>query len=814
MLRNYITIAIRNLLRHKSYSLINIIGLALGLACSIFIFLFVIHELSYDAFHKHSDRIFRLTIDGKIDKTELKGSTSCPPAAATFKEEFPEVLEAARVINTGEHIIKYDNKVFNESNIIFADSTFFNIFSFHIIKGNARNALSSPRKIVLTETTAKKYFGNKDPLGEMLIMDNDTTYYEVTGVVEDVPTNSHFDFDFIASLSGHPRVQNTNWLNNFLFTYFLIDEKADYKALTEKFKPIIEKNVAPLLESILNITTEEFAESGNKYYYKLQPLSDIHLNSEIGGGFKPTNDRRYIYIFSFIAVIIIIIACINFMNLATARSANRAKEIGMRKVFGSGRAQLIRQFLAESVFLSFIALFLALVFVQLILPGFSAWLGIDLTVDYFGTWYLIPSFVLLALFVGILAGSYPAFYLSAFKPVFVLKGKTQKGFGSKKSSLFRSVLVVLQFAISLILILATFLIYLQINYMLTKDLGFERDNIVVIRDCKALNHSIRSFKNELLKNTNIIAVTNSSSIPSMSGSYNGFQIKGRKSTQTYLVDITWADFDFVETFGLEVVKGRDFSLDLASDSNAVLINQQAVKQIEIEKPLQTRFISPGYEDSMTYLNVIGVIKDFNYLSLHTEIRPYMLAIRESENTGGFMSIRIKAGNRSETLSYIEEKWSEFTDLVPFEYEFLNERFQRMYEEEQRTKKIITVFSLFAISIACLGLLGLVSFSAIERTKEIGIRKTLGASTSHIIVMLVKETALLLLIAFVFALPFSYLITVKWLETYTYRIDFTIGLFAIMALAALLIVMIIAFLSVAYITFRSARQNPVKALRYE
>lgn len=811
MLRNFFTVALRNIARQKTYVIINIAGLAIGIASSIIIILFVINELSYDKFNEKYKQIYRVYLDGKIGESEIKGAWTAAPTAKALKNEIPDVIDAVRMDNWDETIIKIQDRSYIENHFMLADSGFFNIFSIPLIQGDPKTALAAPHTLVLTKSTAKKYFGNEDPIGKTLRINSDTTYYSVTGIMEDVPENAHFEFNVLGSFSTHSRANDEFWLSNSFSTYLLLRDGASYKEVEEKIKPILEKNIGPQLQQALGISIEEWISAGNRYGLYLQPLHDIHLNTEIQHGLKPSNNKNYVYIFSIIALLIIIVAIINYMNLATARSVKRSKEVGLRKVIGSSRGQLVGQFLFESILLSFISLVLAFLLVQFTLPYINNVTRLNLSFHLFSRWYNLPALLILALLIGLIAGSYPAFVLSSFKPVAVFSGLHK---GSRKN-LLRSSLVVFQFWISVIIILGTIIIYRQINYMLNKDLGFNNEQLMVVRRAEALGnyHKIKVFQEEIKKFSGVLASTNSTAVPGHPNNNNGFMIDGRStSDQTVLMNVNWVDNDFLETYGMKIKEGRFLSEEYTSDSISVIINESAVKKFGFTKPLSERFIQPANTpEERVKLNIIGVVGNFNYQSLREDIYPHVFMKKpEWWGWGGYITIRLTPENIKETVKNIEQIWKEFAPSDPIQYFFMDEDFDNMYREEVRTGNISIGFAILAILIACLGLFGLTSYASEQRTKEICIRKVLGSAISSVIILLTREAFMLVSIATLLAWPVTYFIMKKWLQNFHYRIDLSIREF----LLSFLLAVIVAMLTVIYRAYMAAKSNPANALKYE
>ncbi len=810
MLKNFFLVAIRNILRQKAYALINVVGLAIGLACSLLITIFIFHELSYDKFHEKVDRIYRLGVSLKIGEMDGDQAWTAVPTASAFLDEFPEIIDATRLERWSDILIRYEDKAFIEDDILWADSSFFNIFSFKLIKGDPDKALKEPQTIVLSESMANKYFGDEDPIDKVLKLFSDTSHYRVTGVVEDPPENSHITYNFIGSYISLDKAKNIFWLSHSLYTYFLLEKGVDPGLLEEKIQPVMMKYIGPQVEQVLGITPDQWIEQGNQYGMFLQPLMDIHLNTDVAHGMKPSHEKKYIYIFSVIAVFILIIACINFMNLSTARSASRAREVGMRKVLGSGKNLLINQFLWESIIMSFISLILALLIVEVLLPYFNNLINLRLTLNYFDLWYIIPGLILLVILVGIIAGSYPAFYLSSFRPVAVLTGKLASGM---RTGYLRSILVVLQFTISVGIIISTLFMYRQIQYLLNKDLGYNKEQLLVIDRVGAVGiGKIQTFKQELARVPGVVSSTNSTMIMGHPNNTNAYMIEGRPLQQNFVLATNWVDFDFADTYELETVTGRYLSKEIASDSVNAVVNEAAVKAFNMEDPLSIRLIQPGEtQGDWSYHPIIGVVRDFHFTSLHEKIQPYIFMHKpEDWGWGGYLTVRLEAQNIRATVNEIGNVWKEFTHDQPFEYYFLDEDFTSQYVEEQRTSKIFTVFSILAIFVACLGLLGLSAFSAEQRTKEIGVRKVMGATIPVIVRLLSRETVFLVLVATIPAVLVSWYYMRKWLESFAYRINIDPLLFFL----AFLAVLIIALITVSFQAVNAALKNPAESLRYE
>jgi putative ABC transport system permease protein len=809
MFSNFFKTALRNIFRHKTYVIINILGLAVGFACSLLIFLFVIHELSFDKYNKKYDRIYRLYLVGKMGESEFKGAWTAAPTARAFLEEFPEVEAAVRMQRWDESLISIDDRKFIESGIALADSSFFDVFTLQLLKGNPKKALTQPNSVVLTASQVTKYFGNEEAIGKHLRVGNDTTLYTITGVMQDVPENSHFEFDILISFLTHPRAQDDFWLSNSFATYILLREGASKASVESKIPNIIEKYVGPQVEKVLGMDLKAFVETGNQYGIFMQPLSDVHLNPEIGSDFKRANDRKYIYIFSAVAFLILIVAGINYMNLSTARSTKRSREVGLRKVVGSTKGLLVRQFILESILLTLISLVIAILLVELLLPLFNNMLQTNLKVGYFSRWYVIPGLLVLTVFIGFFSGSYPAWFLASFAPVKLLYGKVKMGVSNTR---IRSTLVVIQFTISIILIMSSFVIYRQIQYMLSKDLGFDKEQLLVIRRADALQKKIKPFKEELKKIPDVINSANSTAVPGYPNNNNGFQIEGRSAEQAYLMNVNWIDYDYLATYKIDLTEGRAFNREYTSDSATVIINQEAVRRFGLTNPFNTRFIQPGQTlKERTYLNVLGISKNFHYQALRQEIEPHVFILKPDRwDWAGYLTIRLGKDNMKETIAQIEKLWHSFTNDEPFQYFFLDQEFETFYKEEKRTAKIAVAFSILSILIASLGLFGLTSFATEQRAREISLRKVLGSSVRGIIMLFTKEFSILIALSTIPAWIISYFFMNKWLQNFKYHISLGFWKFIL----AIIIVMVIAFATVSYRTYRAALANPADVLKYE
>jgi putative ABC transport system permease protein len=807
MIKNYIKIAIRNLLKYKGTSFINIFGLSAGITCCILISLFVLDELSYDRYHEKSGQIYRVTLQGIVGTNEFNGAITCAPLAAALARDFPEVVAATRFRSFGFPVLRYGEKVFSEERFFWTDPTIFDVFTIPFIKGDPKTALSKPNTVVITQTMAKKYFGDEDPMGKILDADRKRDYM-ITGVVEDVPRNSHFHFDFLGSLSTHEDSKSQFWVSNSYYTYFVLQKGVSYKAFEPKLKELVVKYVGPQIEKTAGITLENFIAGGGAYGYFVQPLTDIHLHSNLEHELEPNSDITYVYIFSLIALAILVIACINFMNLATARATRRTKEVGIRKTLGSLRAQLVRQFLAESFIMSFLAVFISLLMVELLLPWFGNFTGKHLAINYLSNYFTVPLLMGLVLVVGFMAGIYPSFFLASFKPAEVLKGTLQK---TGKHPWLRSGLVIFQFTVSIVLFIGTFVVYNQLDFIRNRRLGFNKEQLVVIKKTDDITQKIETFKEELSKLPGVIQATNTTTLPGKTFDSNAHQVTGAAGEETHLLWTMRSDYNFAKTFEVVMASGRFFSRDFPTDTSAVVLNQAAVKTLGLTDPIGKVIVQLGSTpDKSTNFQIIGVMKNFHFESLHQKIRPMLIKLIPEKQAGKFVTVRAKPGEIPTTLRQIEHTWRKFALNQAFEYVWFDRDFAGIYEAEERTGQIFAVFSIIAICIACLGLLGLAAFTTEQRTKEIGIRKALGAPITGIVLMLSKEFTRWVLAANIIAWPVAYFITRSWLQSFAYRVDIEIHMFLFSAVLAI----IIAFLTVSYQVIKAALANPVESLKYE
>lgn len=817
MLQNYIKIALRNLRKQGFYSFINIFGLSVGVAVCMVIALFVINESSYDKHFEDGDRIYRIS-----NKTVFGGRSShnlYTPAALVraLPEEIPEVEAAVHFREQGPYLVKRPNDSENllERRVIWASKDFFKVFDLEMVSGTQEGILDEPATVAISESMAEKYFPNQEAVGESLILDNELEF-RITGVYKDLPEASHFHFEFLLSAEGLQEAQGEIWFSNNFQTYFKAYEGSSPEAIEEKFFPMLKKYMEPQLALFFGEGTsfDDLIAQGSSLEYILQPLHDIHLKSDLEGEFEANFSEQYVYIFVAIGLFILLIACINFMNLSTAKSASRAKEVGIRKVMGSFRIHLIRQFLMESILLSSIAFLIAIPLATLMLPFFNDLAERSLVMPVESASFY-AAIVLGALVTGLIAGSYPAFFLSAFKPVSILKGKIRMGM---KSGTIRSTLVVFQFAISVILIIATITVNNQLSFIQNREIGFEKDQLITVFNTYALDDRLVGFKDRILADNSIEMATISGYLP-VAGSYRSdspWLVEGRDLADmesTVSIQNWRVDENYIPTLGMELVSGRNFSLDFPSDSSAVILNETAVKKFNFEgdpigQKVYSQIMGDGNQEIYQIRTVVGVVKDFNFQSMKESVSPVMLLYNEVP--GGPVSFKFRAENTQNVIQLIEESWKDMAPGQPLTYEFMDEQFSKMYHAETRLGKVFGVFAGFAIFIACLGLFALTAFTAEQRTKEIGIRKVLGATSSGIVVLLSKEFSKLVLIAFVLASPLAWWSMTKWLEDYEYKVNLGPSIF----LLAGLFVAFIAFVTISLQAFKAASSNPVKSLKSE
>ncbi len=801
MFKNYLKVAFRSLNKNRIYALINILGLALGLTVTILVFMFVKDEMSYEKHWSGYDRVYRTGIKANMMGQKMDAPVSPSPMANAFRTEFTDVETATRINPVNQEIMMRheQTKVYIQHGV-YADSTFFKIFDYEFVHGDPEAALNEENALVLTEESARKLFGDKNAFGEIVNYDNRRDYI-VKGIVREPKGHAHFEFDMFMAQND---IRNI-WMSNSFNTYVKLREGADFNKFNEEMTANFTKKIEPDVEAFMKITLEEFLESGNTFEYQLQPLKDIHLYSHKDWEIRQNGNIIYIYVFIGIAILVILIAGINFMNLSTARSGKRAKEVGVRKVTGASRKMLITQFLTESIIQSFIALFIAYILVELFLPGFNNVMETELNLFNNHLSETILFSIAVTLFYGIFAGSYPAFFLSGFQPVSVLKGDLTK---TKGGTLLRKSLVVFQFTASTILIIGMIIIFSQISYLHNKDIGFKGDQVIVVPlQTDQMTENFRNYKDIFLKNSNVISVSRSSYLPGDGPNQNMFVLEG---SQEHLP--LWnmeVDYDFLETLDIELVEGRDFDREMESDSIPYFIlNETAVKNLNIENAVGRRmgtFINQ--QGDMAFGNIIGIVKDFHIEGFDQPIRPMVLSIN---NWVWYASFKIAPEDMNATIDYLEEEWNKLEPSHPFRYTFLDEKFGALLKQQENFGTMFFFLTILAIIISAMGLFGLASYTAEQRTKEIGVRKVLGASVGQIMNMLTKDFIKLVLIANIFAWPVSYLLAKNWLTNFSYQIDIPVLPFVFASLLAV----IIALVTVSSQAYYAANSDPVNALKYE
>ncbi len=818
MIRSYLKIAWRNLLKRKTYAFINIFGLALGAAICLLIILFINSERSVDSWRNDADNVYRMVVKRKYPTRESSYAIIPHSYANTVKQELPEVSEVVRIFNffnNGTFQIQYEDKKFEESNVFFADPTFFEIFDSKILYGSEKEALTKPNSVVLNETTAIKYFGAANQaVGKVLKPEgNNIQPIEVTAVYEDWPENSHFTFNAIMTTNGNDNFEQENYIGFDAYTYFQLNENASPEKVEAAMPGIIRKFAAGHIQRQYSMSVDKFMSEGNGYTYYLQPLQDIYLTSHIDNEFKANGNATTLYIFALVAFFILFIACVNFINLSTARSSERAKEVGIRKTFGSEKRSLIIQFLAESFLISILAMFVAVGIFALLVPTFN-----DISGKAFSLYSLlnVNSVLLLITFTcitGVLAGVYPAFVLSSFNPIDVLRGKFKSG---KQGRSLRSGLVVFQFAISVILIICTLVVNRQMDFMTNERLGFNKEQTVIIERTDLLGENTRAFKNEI---RNINGVANLSGATALPGQENYFGVSWA-SVDNQNEQITGrgiiVDDEYAKTLSLELIDGRFFSKDFPTDSLAVVLNEKAVSELDLKDPIGKRLVTPSQflnapdGSSYTY-TVIGVVKDFHYQSLHEPITPLAFTnASRFNNVMGLTAVHIEGGSFDKALSEIEVVWKKFVADKPLTFQFLDETIENQYQVERTSRKVFTFFSFITIFIACIGLLGLAAYTTRQRVHEIGVRKVLGASVGNIVSMLSKDFVKLVFLSTLIAVPIAWYAMNQWLQNFTYRINTSWDLFIIASVIALLT----AFLTISFQAVKAGISNPVKSLRTE
>lgn len=805
MKKHFFLISIRNILKRKSFSIINIIGLAIGMAASILILLWIQDEISFDKYHDNHKQIYRLVQHQIIQETEVDILENPPIIGEVMIEELPEVADYFRLFKFPNVYISRDNEKNNEKRVFLADSSIFGMWSITFIKGNPETALNRPLTVIITESTAKRYFGTEDPMGKNIQMANQFDF-EITGVVEDPPVNTHFHYDFIGSFMTHPRSESQRWLGDGCMTYIKIHEHSNVDLLNEKLPDFFKRHSSEEIKRVTNMTWEAFEESGGRVSLSLQNIGEIHLNSNLYDEIELNGNKQNVFISLVISIFIIILACINFINLSTSRSLARAKEVGIKKVVGSTRKQLVTQFLAESVIFAVIALNIGLLIVELFLPLFNNFTTKNLSIGYLNNPLIIPLLISFAVIIGVFSGYYPARKLSSYKPANTIKGKFEK---NKMGAPVRDALIVFQILISVIILTSTLIFAKQLKYINTEDLGFAKENLLVIRNMEEFsNNNLEIFKEEIKKHNSIINASHSGTIPG--SEFNGrlFYLEGQTIDQGKAMQRISTDFDFADTYSIEIVDGRFFSSEFATDSTlgSAMINESGVKFLGLVDPVGKKLYRTDM-DGEYWFTIVGVIKDFNYESMHKPVNPTVF--RPFRENHEYMSVKITGQNIEETIKHIEDNWHTFT-TQPLEYSFLEDDLEKMYINETRTNTLFYIFSFLAIFISCLGLFGMIMYNTAQKTKEIGIRKSLGASALTVLLLLSKRTFYMLLLSNIIAIPISLYFMNKWLDNFAFKTN--IGVLP--SVLSFITVLTITLLTISYQSVKAAKANPVDSLRYE
>jgi putative ABC transport system permease protein len=796
MFKNLLLVALRNFKKDKWYSLLNILGLTIGITFSLFLIFYIIDELSYDRYNEKSNRIFRIGAYVKEPEKDTMRWASTPfPMAPALANDYPEVEEAVRFISSGNKtMFKNGDQRLYEDKVFLADSNIFRVFTHRFIDGDPQTALKEPNSMVLTRSTAKKFFGSTTNCIGKSVENSSGKVYKVTAVIEDVPKNSHIIFNVLISRNSLPADFANNWGGFGFFTYVLLKPNTSAAAFEKKMLPIYDKYLASI-----------FAQYNIKMRFVATPITSIHLHSDMSGEPEELGSMSYIYIFSAVAFFMLLIACINYMNLTTARSARRAKEIGIRKVTGSSKIQLVSQFLIESTLTAFFALLLSLGLIALLLPTFNSISGKFISFNSILQADTLLILLSIILFIGLVGGSYPAFYLSKFNPIHILKGSLSKG---SSNVVLRRALVVVQFSISMIMLICTWIVYGQLNYLRNKDLGFDKDRVLVAtaNSNNDIRSKILSFKNEMRNNSQVTDVSTSQAVPGNGINFNLFTIESKNGYVDKGVDCYAIDEDYFKTLGMKIVKGRNFS-GLPDTLRSIIVNENMVKEYGWgENAIGKRVKFPG-DTSGNYLEVVGVVKDFNQKSLYNPIAPLILFYSPNNNS---IELKLNASNIPATITNIERKWKASFPELPFQYTFLDQDFNSQYAADQKRGKIFTAFSILTIVITCLGLLGLIAFITEQRQKEISIRKVMGANTGQLVPLITKNFVLLVALSCLIAFPVAWYFMDKWLKIFPYNMGLSVTPFIFSALTVLLITL----MTVIFHTMKAAWANPVKSLRTE
>jgi putative ABC transport system permease protein len=807
MLSNFVKVAFRVFVRNRAYTLINIFGLAIGLTFSIIIFLYAYEELSYDRFHANSDRVYRVGINARIAENKLNLAFTSTPLAKTMLRDIPDVEQAVRVARFGAWLLRNDSIRYNEDNLIFSDTGFFKVFSFPLIKGSPDQVLKKPNSVVLCESAAEKYFPGTDPVGRRLRVENDSTFYLVTGVMKDVPENSHLKFDMVGAISTYDKMLNNDrWIINYLYTYILLNKDGDIENVKTGLSEIVDRYVIPDYQKLLDIESAGSFRESNFYQFIAQPLTDIHFDATLAGYPAPIGKYFYLYLFIVLALIILVLSCMNFVNLVTAHSVHRAREVGIRKISGSGRNTLVNQFLLESSLMAFLAMALALFLVEIALPSFSKFIGLNLSLGQLLNSAGIILMAILILLIGIISGLYPAWYLSSYNPQSVLRNHFSD---HPDKGHFRTAITIFQLFLAVGVLTMTIIVQYQFRYLVNKNRGYDSENLMVIRRPDALTNRLEEFKEKLTMNPGVTAVTNATN--SLGSGFPRFPYhpEGRPVTSSYSAATLYVSYGFDSAYRINMAEGRFFDRKV-NDTMSCVLNETALNVMGIDNPIGKVLIQlsdkPG---KTTNHKIIGVVKDFNFETLENPIRPLVILFLPG-NYEGYMTVRLTANDHESTIRQVKGLWERYTDAYPFVYYFLDEDRQAYYKPVQTTARIFIMLSVVTTLMACLSLFALVSFYYNRKQKEIGILKAMGASNVSILLRRTGEIFVLVMAASVAAWIGAYFLANFWLRDYANHINLNVFFF----FSATLAVTIISIAAVYYHTYLAARANPGTLLKHE
>jgi len=801
MFNNYLKVAFRNLIRHKLFSTINILGLSIGMICFILIGLWVIDELNFDRYNENYKNIYRVGTDSKMGEQEGTGTSTAHALAPTLMSEIPEVEKAARLRGKYEKLATYNETNILLKKIYYTDPELFDIFTIRLLSGDKADILTKPNTVVISNSVAKYFFKNENAIGKIITFDN-TREYEVVGVTKDLPANSHWDFEVLISYCGTNAANDMNWFSNSPLTYIKVQSGTDPEVLENKINEMFVRKTDEMFKQMLGVSFAEWEEQGNHYRFRVTPLSKIYLLSPKDAKVERKGDIRYVNLFAIIGLFILLVACINFMNLTTARSAVRAKEIGMRKVLGSNRKQLIRQFLVESFIISLAAMFIALICSELLMNYFNTLTGKNLYLKFAGNYSYLIYFAL-AIMIGLISGCYSAIVLSSFHILSVLKGSLFKG---KQKKGFRNALVLFQFAISILVILCTIITLQQMKFISNKKLGFNKEQLLVVERAYILKDQLPIYKEEISKLASVQSASAVFSVPGSCSDGSMFNKDNDTPEELHHFYRLCGDYNYLETMGIELAEGRYFLPTLESDKSSIVINEAGVKDLGYANPIGRVILEPGSNEKLT---IIGVVKDFHNNSLRNEISPMMI-FHPDIWYKELMAVRINTEDIASTIKMLEDNWHTLAGEQPFEYFFMDSYFDNLHRSEIMTGKFFTIFATLAIFIACLGLFGLAAFTAEQKTKEIGVRKVLGASVPSIVSILLKQFTRWVVLANIIAWPIGYFVMKNWLHNFAYHVDLKIGYFIVSGV----ITIGIALITVSYLAINAAHKNPIESITYE